>query len=93
MSDLDKILKGGAAVLKTPFRANPALEQLAMQVLERVRTGQITSLACVTVDSLGQIGWPGCGMQTAELYIGADMMMDDMKAAMKNQGGNRILRG
>lgn len=77
---------------KAPFRPNPDLLMLANQLLEGVATGKITSLACVTVSPLGQMQWPGCGMQMAEMMIGAELMRDDMKQAMRGAGSSKILR-
>lgn len=77
--------------LPKTFRANPDLVMLVTQLMDGITSGKITSLACVTVSPMGQMQWPGCGMQIAEMFIGAELMMDDMKHAMRGQPG-KILR-
>jgi hypothetical protein len=69
----------------------PALVQLGQQIVNGIASGAITSLACIVIGPNGQIQWPGFGMQSAELMIGAELMRDDMKAAMRG-GGSKILR-
>jgi hypothetical protein len=76
---------------RAPPRANPDLVKLLTQLMDGVTTGKITSIACVTVSPLGQMQWPGCGMQIAEMMIGAELMRDDMKQAMRG-AANKILR-
>ena len=69
----------------------PDLVKLVEQLMAGVMAGRISSLACVTVSPLGQMQWPGFGTQVPEMMIGAELMRDDMKAAMRGQPG-KILR-
>jgi hypothetical protein len=77
---------------KPSFRPSPDLVKLIGQLMEGVTAGRITSIACVTVSPVGQMQWPGCGMQIAEMMIGAELMRDDMKAAMRGNTSSKILR-
>ncbi len=70
---------------------NPELVHLVQQLAAGVASGKITSLACITVSPMGQMQWPGVGMQVAEMMIGAELMRDDMKHAMRGQAG-KVLR-
>lgn len=90
-SKLLEDLKNGTA-LKTEFAPPPALIALVQSLAEGVATGRITSLACIIVGPMGQVQWPGFGMQTGELMLGAEMMRDDMKAAMRGGPASKILR-
>ena len=73
------------------FAPPPDLVKLVEGIMEGVRAGRITSLACITVSPMGQMQWPGFGMQLAEMMIGAELMRDEMKKAMFTQPG-KILR-
>lgn len=77
---------------KLPHRGNPDLVALITQLMEGVTSGRITSIACITVSPLGQMQWPGVGMQIAEMMIGAELMRDDMKQAMRGAAAGKILR-
>ena len=77
--------------LAKPSGPPPDLVQLVNQLMAGVLAGRISSLACVTVSPLGQMQWPGFGTQVPEMMIGAELMRDDMKAAMRGQPG-KILR-
>ena len=83
----DSILNAGKAEYQPPAQ----LLALAQSVLDGVRKGKITSLACIIVTPVGQMQWPGFGLQTGELMIGAELMRDDMKKAMRGEAG-KILR-
>ena len=77
--------------LAKPSGPPPDLVKLVEQLMAGVMAGRISSLACVTVSPLGQMQWPGFGTQVPEMMIGAELMRDDMKAAMRGQPG-KILR-
>lgn len=74
------------------FQPDPHLKKLAQDLLDGVNNGSITSMACIIVSPLGELRWPGVGRQLAEMFTGADMMQDDMKAAMRGQSSGKILR-
>lgn len=69
----------------------PQLLMLAQSLLDGIKAGHVTSMGCVIVGPRGDIRWPGFGMQTAEILIGAELMRDDMKAAMRG-GQSKIVR-
>ena len=73
--------------LAKPSGPPPDLVRLVEQLMAGVIAGRISSLACVTVSPLGQMQWPGFGTQVPEMMIGAELMRDDMKAAMRGQPG------
>lgn len=77
--------------LPASAKINPDLLRLVDQLKAGILSGQITSLACVSVSPLGNMQWPGIGMQLAEMLIGAELMREDMKAAIRG-GGGKILR-
>jgi hypothetical protein len=91
MSDHLKEALLNSATGAAPYKPPPPLLALAQSLLEGVQSGRITSLAAIIVTPMGHIQWPGFGMQTLELMTGAELMRDDMKAAMRGQG-NKILR-
>jgi hypothetical protein len=80
-----------AELIKPVYMPPPPLVALVEQIMDGVRAGRISSLACITVSPMGQMQWPGFGMQIAELMIGADLMRDDMKQALRTQP-SKILR-
>lgn len=97
MSDIkSELLNGAAAAAPTPsaqpFTPNPSLLKLAQDLVEAVSAGRITTLCAVTISPLGQMSWPGCGNQMAEVMIGAEMMRDDIKHAMRQGGKSKIIR-
>jgi hypothetical protein len=67
-------------------RVDPNLVLLIEQLEIGVRRGEITSLAVVTVGPNGQMAWPGFGNQISQMLIGAELMREDMKLAIR---GNR----
>jgi hypothetical protein len=85
--------EAGQANNTKPFIANPALVELCNSIVEGVRSGRISSMACITVSPLGNVQWPGSGMQVGELMLGAEMMRDDMKQAMRGRAAaSKILQ-
>ena len=76
---------------KAAFSPPPDLVRLVEGIMEGVKSGRISSLACIAISPLGQMQWPGFGTQVPEMMIGAELMRDDMKAAMRGQPG-KILR-
>ena len=76
---------------RAQFQPNRDLVMLVAQLTEGVRTGRITSIAAVTIGPLGDMQWPGVGSQVAEMLIGAELMREDMKAAIRG-GRSKILR-
>ena len=80
------------STLKPAFEPPPDLVRLVEQLMEGVKAGRISTLACVTVSPLGHMQWPGCGMQIAEMMIGAELMRDELKKAMFSQASSKILR-
>ncbi len=93
MSDRD-LMNGTSTILRPEeqFKAHPQLVKMAEDILAGVKAGKIVSLACITVSPLGQMGWPGFGLHMAEMMIAAEMMRDDMKAAMRKGGQSQIVR-
>lgn len=70
---------------------NPQLVALAEAILADVKSGKITSLACISVSLSGAIECPAYGPKGAELYLGADILKNNIMAAMVNRGSG-ILR-
>lgn len=83
-------LKGSTAA--PPYTPPPALVALVQSLMEGVSTGRITSLGCLIIGPMGQMQWPGFGMQTLELMTAAELMRDDIKQAMRGGSGSKILR-
>ncbi len=90
MTDLDEALKNGTALTYVP---PPALVQLAQNLLEGVMSGQIRSLAAITVGPTGQITWPIVGNHASEILHGAEFLRDDVKAMMRKPQGRIIKAG
>ena len=80
------------ALSNAPFVPNPDLVRLVDELARGVKTGRITSLACISVSALGNMQWPGVGTQIAEMLIGAELMRDDMKNAIRGTRASKILR-
>ena len=76
---------------KAAFSPPPDLVRLVEGIMEGVKSGRISSLACIAISPLGQMHWPGFGMQMSEMMIGAELMRDEMKKAMFAQP-SKILR-
>jgi hypothetical protein len=96
MSNLDEILKNGTALGGTPqaYQAPPQLVEFAQSIMDGVKCGQITSLACIKIGPMGQMAWPAWGMQANELGWGALHFVDELKAMQRGQGQpqGRIIR-
>ncbi len=65
---------------------------MAEMLVAGVRSGDITSLNAVFCGPRGQISWPAFGMQLSELALGLEFAKDDLKAAMRSQANNKIVR-
>lgn len=86
---IDDTLKNGTAL--QGYQPPPQLVEMAGQILDGVMSGQIRSLAAITVGPMGQINWPICGNHGAEILLGAEFLRDDLKAMMRKPQG-KILR-
>lgn len=69
---------------------DPTLLNLAKEILGGVESGQIVGLGVVIQTKDGQIKAPTWG-NPLQLYLGADLMKDDIKAMLKGQS-SKILR-
>jgi len=97
MSALKDELLAGVRDANAPLttgKVSPQLLAITRQILADVEAGKITSIAFITVSALGQIQWPGFGMQVADMYVGAGLFQRSIEAALTGQGqGGRLLRG
>lgn len=93
--DISEALKNSSSLnpAHKAYTPPPQLVALAQHVMDGVKTGKISSLGVVTVSPLGEINVPACGMQALEIYAGADLLKDEIKAAMRGQGqAGKIIR-
>ena len=65
-----------------PPQANPQLVAFLDKILAEAKAGRISSIACLIVSPLGNINVPAYGMQSSELYIGADLFKTALLNAM-----------
>jgi len=88
MTDLTEALKNGTALTYTP---PPQLVAMAHDIMDGVMSGRITSLGYVKADPLGNIETSGGGIP-ALIYLGADKLKDDIKAAIFKPAASGIIR-
>lgn len=69
---------------------DPNLLKMAKDLLAGVESGEITGLGVVVQNKAGVS--PMTWGSPLLLYLGADLMKDDIKALLKGQGGGKILR-
>lgn len=87
MTAIDDALKSGAATLAP---SNPLLA-MAQGILDGIMSGRIASLGVITVGPRGEIACESAGMLPA-VYVGCDLLKDDIKGLARGQGSGRILR-
>jgi len=64
--------------IEQPISGNPQLIAFAEKLLDEVKTGKVSSLACVTVSPIGMINCPALGMQVTEIYLGCGLLQNNI---------------
>lgn len=72
-------------------QVNPMLLKMAAGLLEDVKAGRVTTLAFITVGALGNLNQGACGAQGESVYIGCDVLKNQILASMSQRPA--IVRG
>lgn len=72
-------------------QVNPQLLKLATQLLDDVKAGRVTTVAVISVGALGNLNQGACGAQGEAIYVGCDMLKNQIIAGMSQRPA--IVRG